>query len=88
MSGSMKRSRFRKILIANRGEVALRIARTARRLGYSIVAVYSDADAGALHVREADEAIRIGEALPAKSYLNIDAIIAAASRSSRKKSMR
>ncbi|HKG99443.1 MAG TPA: acetyl-CoA carboxylase biotin carboxylase subunit [Bradyrhizobium sp.] len=77
----MKRSRFRKILIANRGEIALRIARTARRLGYSIVAVYSDADANALHVREADEAVRIGEALPARSYLNIDAIIAAAKSS-------
>jgi geranyl-CoA carboxylase alpha subunit len=77
----MKRTPFRKILIANRGEIALRIMRTARRLGYGVVAVYSDADAGALHVREADEAVRIGEALPAQSYLNIGAIIAAAKSS-------
>ena len=55
--------------------------RTARRLGYGVVAVYSDADRGALHVREADEAVRIGEALPAQSYLNIGAIIAAAKSS-------
>ena len=55
--------------------------RTARRLGYGVVAVYSDADRDALHVREADEAVRIGEALPAQSYLNIGAIIAAAKSS-------
>ena len=72
---------FRKILIANRGEIALRIMRTARRLGYGVVAVYSDADRDALHVREADEAVRIGEAQPAQSYLNISAIIAAAKSS-------
>ena len=59
---------FHKILIANRGEIALRIMHTARRLGFSVVAVYSDADRDALHVREADEALRIGEALPAQSY--------------------
>src|SRR6202790_1554383 len=76
-AGSMKRTPFRKILIANRGEIALRIMRTARRLGYGVVAVYSDADADAMHVREADEAVLIGEALPAQSYLRIDAIIAA-----------
>jgi geranyl-CoA carboxylase alpha subunit len=82
MSGaSIKRTPFRKILIANRGEIALRIMRTARRLGYGVVAVYSDADRDALHVREADEALRIGEALPAQSYLNIAAIIAAAKMS-------
>ena len=52
--------------------------RTARRLGYGVVAVYSDADREALHVREADQAVRIGEALPAQSYLKIEAIIAAA----------
>src|SRR6202011_1328485 len=57
---------------------ARRITRTARRLGYGVVAVYSDADREALHVREADEAVRIGEALPAQSYLRIDAVIAAA----------
>ncbi|MDP3078257.1 acetyl-CoA carboxylase biotin carboxylase subunit [Bradyrhizobium sp.] len=72
---------FSKILIANRGEIALRIMRTARRLGYGVVAVYSDADRDALHVREADEAIRIGEALPSQSYLKIEAIIAAAQAS-------
>ena len=81
MSGSIKATPFRKILIANRGEIALRIMRTARRLGYGVVAVYSDADRDALHVREADEAVRIGEALPAQSYLNIEAIIAAAKSS-------
>jgi geranyl-CoA carboxylase alpha subunit len=74
----IKRTPFRKILIANRGEIALRIMRTARRLGYGVVAVYSDADRDALHVREADEAVRIGEALPAQSYLKVEAIIAAA----------
>src|ERR1700681_4943078 len=77
-SAGMKQTPLHKILIANRGEIALRIMRTARRLGYGVVAVYSDADRDALHVREADEAIRIGEALPAQSYLNIGAIIAAA----------
>jgi geranyl-CoA carboxylase alpha subunit len=74
-------SAFRKILIANRGEIALRIMRTARRLGYGVVAVYSDADREAMHVREADKAVRIGEALPARSYLNIGAIISAAKSS-------
>jgi len=81
MSGPVKRIPFGKILIANRGEIALRIARTARRLGYGVVAVYSDADANAIHVREADEAVRIREALPAQCYLNIGAIIAAAKSS-------
>jgi geranyl-CoA carboxylase alpha subunit len=76
--GPMKRTPFRTILIANRGEIALRIMRTARRLGLGVVAVYSDADREALHVRAADQAIRIGGALPAQSYLRIDAIIAAA----------
>jgi len=81
MNVQMKRTPFFKILIANRGEIALRIMRTARRLGYGVVAVYSDADRDALHVREADQAVRIGEALPAQSYLNIAAIIAAATAS-------
>jgi geranyl-CoA carboxylase alpha subunit len=82
MSGTeMKRTPFFKILVANRGEIALRVMRTARRLGYAVVAVYSDADRDALHVREADQAVRIGEALPAQSYLRIDAIIAAAKAS-------
>jgi geranyl-CoA carboxylase alpha subunit len=74
----MKRTPFRKILVANRGEIALRIMRTARRLGYGVVAVYSDADRDALHVRAADEAICIGGSLPAQSYLRIEVIIAAA----------
>ncbi|WP_198028184.1 acetyl/propionyl/methylcrotonyl-CoA carboxylase subunit alpha [Bradyrhizobium murdochi] len=77
----MKRTPFFKIVVANRGEIALRIMRTARRLGYGVVAVYSDADRDAMHVREADQAVRIGEALPAQSYLRIDAIIAAAKAS-------
>ena len=77
----MKRTPFFRVLVANRGEIALRIMRTARRLGYGVVAVYSDADRDALHVREADSAVRIGEALPAQSYLRIDAIIAAAKAS-------
>jgi geranyl-CoA carboxylase alpha subunit len=81
MSGVMKRTPFFKILIANRGEIARRIMRTARRLGYGVVAVYSDADRDAVHVREADQAVRIGEALPAQSYLDIPAIIAAAKAS-------
>ena len=81
MNAPVRRTPFRKILIANRGEIALRIMRTARRLGFGVVAVYSDADAGALHVREADEAVHIGGALPAQSYLNIGAIIAAAKSS-------
>src|SRR5438045_4516028 len=81
MSVPIKRTRFRTILIANRGEIARRILRTARRLGHGVVAVYSDADVGALHVREADRAVRIGEAPAAQSYLRIDAIIAAAKAS-------
>ena len=81
MNGQLKRTPFHKILIANRGEIALRVMRTARRLGFGVVAVYSDADRDALHVREADEAVRIGEALPAQSYLRVDAIIAAAKAS-------
>ncbi|HKT18435.1 MAG TPA: acetyl-CoA carboxylase biotin carboxylase subunit [Stellaceae bacterium] len=68
---------FKKILIANRGEIACRIIRTAKRMGLATVAVFSDADAEALHVREADEALRIGPAAAVESYLKIDAIIAA-----------
>ena len=69
---------FTKILIANRGEIACRITRTAKTLGYRTVAVFSDADAGALHVREADEAARIGPPPAQESYLNIEALLAAA----------
>jgi geranyl-CoA carboxylase alpha subunit len=71
---------FRKILIANRGEIACRIQRTAQALGYRTVAVYSDADADALHVQMADEAVNIGPAAVQQSYLNIPAIIEAARR--------
>jgi geranyl-CoA carboxylase alpha subunit len=69
---------FSKILIANRGEIALRVIRTARALGYRTVAVYSAADAGAAHVTAADQAVFIGGPLPAESYLRIPAIIEAA----------
>jgi geranyl-CoA carboxylase alpha subunit len=71
---------FSKILIANRGEIACRIIRTARAAGYATVAVYSDADAAAPHVAPADQAIRIGESPAAASYLRIDALIAAAQK--------
>jgi acetyl-CoA carboxylase biotin carboxylase subunit len=63
---------FNKILIANRGEIAVRIARTLQRMGIGSVAVYSDADAGAAHVEAADEAFHLGPALPVQSYLNQD----------------
>jgi propionyl-CoA carboxylase alpha subunit len=68
---------FRKILIANRGEIACRVIRTARRMRIATVAVYSDADAEALHVRMADEAARIGPAPSAESYLRIERIVEA-----------
>jgi len=69
---------FKKILIANRGEIACRIIKTARRLGIATVAVYSDADKHALHVEMADEAVRIGPAPAAQSYLDTHAILSAA----------
>ncbi|MGR8919846.1 MAG: acetyl/propionyl/methylcrotonyl-CoA carboxylase subunit alpha [Gammaproteobacteria bacterium] len=69
---------FRKILIANRGEIACRVINTARRLGVATVAVYSDADRNARHVRLADEAVHIGGAAPAESYLVGERILAAA----------
>ena len=71
---------IRSVLIANRGEIALRIMRTCARLGIRTIAVYSDADAGALHVKSADEAIRIGPAPARASYRDMDAIISAAKR--------
>jgi acetyl-CoA carboxylase biotin carboxylase subunit len=69
---------FRKILIANRGEIAVRVLRTAREMGIRTVAIHSEADAQALHVRFADEAVCVGPAPAGKSYLNIPAIISAA----------
>ncbi|WP_439571997.1 acetyl/propionyl/methylcrotonyl-CoA carboxylase subunit alpha [Phreatobacter sp.] len=77
----MTASPFRSLLVANRGEIALRIMRTARRMGLATVAVHSTADADAAHVRFADRAELIGGPLPAESYLSIEAIIAAARRS-------
>jgi 3-methylcrotonyl-CoA carboxylase alpha subunit len=71
---------FTSVLIANRGEIACRIARTAKRLGLRTVAVYSAADANALHVRMCDEAHFIGEAEPRQSYLNIERLIATAQK--------
>ena len=69
---------IKKLLIANRGEIALRIVRSARVMGIRTVAVYSDADATAAHVGAADEAYRLGPPEPAQSYLNIAAILQAA----------
>ncbi len=72
---------IRRLLIANRGEIARRILRACRELGIETVAVYSDADADAPHVSEADRAIRIGPPPARESYLNIDAILGAATAS-------
>jgi 3-methylcrotonyl-CoA carboxylase alpha subunit len=69
---------MRKLLIANRGEIACRIIRAAKALGLATVAVYSEADAAALHVAAADEAVPIGPSKPAMSYLRIEAILDAA----------
>jgi len=74
-------SRFTKVLVANRGEIAVRVIRGAKKAGYQTVAVYSDADRNALHVREADQAVHIGPAPAKDSYLLIDRIIEAARRS-------
>jgi geranyl-CoA carboxylase alpha subunit len=74
----MKATPFSKLLVANRGEIACRIMRSARAAGLATVAVYSDADADAVHVAEADEAVLIGAAAPRDSYLRIDRILEAA----------
>ena len=71
---------FRKILVANRGEIACRVIRTAQAMGYRTVAVYSDADAQSPHVRQADEAVHIGPSTAAQSYLDIAALLEAARR--------
>jgi acetyl-CoA carboxylase biotin carboxylase subunit len=69
---------FRKVLVANRGEIALRVMNACRELGIRTVAVYSEADRNSLHVKFADEAICIGPPRPADSYLNVPAVISAA----------
>ena len=66
---------FKKILVANRGEIACRIIKTAKGMGIKTVAVYSDADSDGLHVKEADEAIFLGEGPLSNNYLNVNAII-------------
>ena len=71
---------FTKLLVANRGEIAVRVMRTARRMGFGTVAVYSRADAEAVHVGMADAAVCIGGSAPGESYLRIEAIIEAARR--------
>lgn len=71
---------FRKILVANRGEIAVRVIRACREMGIPSVAIFSDVDRAALHVRKADEAYHVGEAAPSQSYLNIERIVQIAQR--------
>ena len=71
---------FKKVLIANRGEIAVRVIRACRLMGIKTVAIYSDADDKALHVSIADEAHRVGGPAPGDSYLNIESIISIAKR--------
>src|SRR5207302_9125104 len=73
--GGMKHKLFKKVLIANRGEIAIRVMRACRELGIATAAVYSDADRNAIHMRYADEAHHIGGAAPSDSYLQLDRIV-------------
>ncbi len=82
MAGSALYRRFRKLLIANRGEIAVRVIRTARAMGIKTVAVYSEADRNAMHVALADEAVLLGPARARDSYLNIERLIEAARKTS------
>src|SRR2546430_2840090 len=72
---------FRKVLVANRGEIAVRVCRTLRELEIDSVAIYSEADRGSLHAACADEAYVVGPGTPAESYLNVERILDAAQRS-------
>src|SRR5579864_9606273 len=74
----MKKKLFSKVLVANRGEIAIRVMRACRELGIATAAVYSDADRNAIHVRYADEAHHIGGAAPTESYLQLERIVKAA----------
>ncbi len=80
MGEAMSAAMFDTVLVANRGEIAVRVIRTLRRMGIRSVAVYSDADAGARHVQEADEAVRVGPAAARESYLDIARVLDAAAR--------
>src|SRR6476659_822366 len=77
-SGRTQLEMFSRVLVANRGEIAVRVIRALHELGIEAVAVYSTADADAAHVRMADQAVRIGPPAPGESYLNIPSIAAAA----------
>ena len=79
---------MRKLLVANRGEIACRVLRSAKTLGLATVAVYSEADAQSLHVKRADEAILIGPAKASESYLDVERVLGAAQNPRLKRSIR